>query len=465
MAEFDYAGWSLYNSWRRTVLLNPGPSTLSENQNNNNNNNNNKKKRDHRDWGDEYAAKKAECGNVHTDSIRPQEPFNDRRDGLFVRKKHNCWLHCDFPSECHHAIYKAQEEGRPILAVAEALDALYAAVTPGDEEAARVDSVGRLEKRAKSTVDTKIQLSPVKEDVDEVEMLGDDTENNENVSPCSPEPPKDLMCEREVSPITPVGEDGQSSAYSTKDVDSKMRTNTDPNSPSVKATSLEFEVYVEDTHTITTHLTVERYHDDGLDGLSAELCDKTQEIAETGGQFLTVDDLESAYSEKAWFTTTEEGELPNGDSSPHKGLERHCRRDRMLALLGRRNAITTITIPSDSIINRGTTSRMLDTQCQEKGQPLEGSEDWESGSDASSSSSCSVSSLLSSSSDDDVREDLVVVNLDGDSPMLEALSPTNEEDAYSMLSPVMPVKEDGKDDEPDLMTLLRMRNAFMRGDN
>lgn len=311
-------------------------------------------------------------------------------------------------------------------------------------------------------MDTKLQLSQVKENVDEVGMLGNDTDDKENVSPCSPEPPKDLMCEREVSPITPFGKDGQSTAYSTKDVDFKMRTDTDPNSPSVKATSLEFEVYVEDT---TTHLTVEQYHDDELDGLSAEPCDKTQEVAETGGQSLTVDDLESAYSEKAWFTTTGEGELPDGDSSPHKGPERHCRRDRMLALLGRRNAIADITIPSDSMINQGTTSRMFKTQRQEKGQPIEGSEDWESWSDSSSSSSSSVSSLLSSSSGDGVGEDLVVVNLDGDSPMPEALSPINGEDADSMLSPVMPVKEDGKDDEPDLMTLLRMRNSFMRGDD
>lgn len=59
----------------------------------------------------------------------------------------------------------------------------------------------------------------------------------------------------------------------------------------------------------------------------------------------------------------------------------------------------------------------------------------------------------------------VVVDADGDTPMPEALSnPDDDEGADMVPSPVTPVKEDSKDGEPDLASLLKMKNASMRRD-
>ncbi|ROV97366.1 hypothetical protein VMCG_06899 [Cytospora schulzeri] len=458
-AEFDYTSWSLYNSWRRTVLLNSPPS-LSENSKSSN------RKQKQQNWGDEYAATKAARDNIRADGGRPQEPFNDRRDGLFVRKKHSCWLHCDFPSECHHAIYKAQQEGRPILAVAEALDAVNSAVVAGDEVSDEYNGCpGRNTKKAKSNAGREAQLATVAEENNESDSGLKDEGDKEDVSPCSPEPPRELMYEPEVSPITPIGrDDHQCLSYSTKDVNSELWEDLDLNGHSIKATSLEFEVYADDTNNTTTHPTEQQHHyTDEPDELSEEVYHNNQEDPETRRQHLKLDDLESAYSEKAWFPATNE-EQGAGDGKPCKGSERMCRRDRMLALLGRRNAITTITCPIYSTIDHATACRISDNRRQEERQTLKASDDWESWSDSSSSTCSGSSSCNSSNADASGGDSVAVLDLDGDSLMPEALSPINEEDADSMLSPASPVEEGRKEGEPDLITLLMMRNAFMRGD-
>lgn len=465
-AEFDYTGWSLYNSWRRTVLPSPPSSPLSESDS-----------KKQKTWGDEYAAVTAARDGFHDGgSNNPQEPFNDRRDNLFVRKKHNCWLHCDFPSECHHAIYRAQQEGRPILAAAEALDAASAAAEAAGERLDKRDA-RRHDKKAGSTVNRDAKLSTVTEEAGEEEYLDElhHDENKENVSPCSPEPPRDLMCEPEVSPITPIDGDKESPITGSKNSEYSMWDDINLNDPSTKATTVGFEIYADDTRTTATHPTEQQYHDNEPNNFNAEFYHSTQEAAESRGQSFTVYDLENAYSEQAWFTATTEGDRPDNDSSPRKSPERRFRRDKMFALLGRRNAITTIgtatTSPDDNTTSHMTANQDSDHQRRRGRKPLDGSEEWESWSDDSSSSSSSSSSACSVASifDGDIGRgggvDLVtVVDLDGDSTMPEALSPIYEEDADSMLSPVTPVKEDGKDGEPDLISLLRLRNAFMKGD-
>lgn len=130
-AEFDYVGWAAQGAWKRTMLLN----------NNKNNNNNNKPNTSSptKDkgvllasgsrryipaaelsaaWGDEHRA-------LEHGSRAETAEFEAKKDALFTRKRHDCWKHCDFPSECHHALYKAQQEGRKILKMAEIQDELY----------------------------------------------------------------------------------------------------------------------------------------------------------------------------------------------------------------------------------------------------------------------------------------------------------------------------------------------------
>lgn len=73
------------------------------------------------EWGDEYRALLKGGRQSGTQS----HAFGEKKDAMFVRKRHDCWLHCDFPSECHHAMYQAQQEGRPTLGRAMAVDEAY----------------------------------------------------------------------------------------------------------------------------------------------------------------------------------------------------------------------------------------------------------------------------------------------------------------------------------------------------
>lgn len=153
-AEFDYIGWAARGAWRRTLLLNsrttrhdhgprpqpddpsslgarqslpttPTPTTSGEND-------------DEKDgglllptsrrwlpqsalttaWGDEHRALEHGIEQL-------TDRFAEKKEALQVRRRHNCWLHCDFPSECHHAVHKARQEGRPVLSTARAMDEAY----------------------------------------------------------------------------------------------------------------------------------------------------------------------------------------------------------------------------------------------------------------------------------------------------------------------------------------------------
>ncbi|KUI63226.1 hypothetical protein VP1G_10367 [Cytospora mali] len=473
-AEFDYAGWSAHNAWRRTVLLN-SPSVPSAEKTDVGND-----KVKTLVWGDEYATTTAVRG------VYAAKPFADRRDGLFIRRKHNCWLHCDFPSECHHAIYRAQQQGRPILAEAEALDAVNATVAVDTVE----EKGGRhIDKKSKATVEREVELPIVseiddgdggqqqqqdEEEEEEADSLSDDGgDDKENVSPCSHEPPSDLMCEPEVSPITPTDAKGPSTV-SSKDNDSEVWDDIYLDDASDQTKPREFKIYADDTqssHRITAEAHAPR---DPLQLFSfAPLIDEPK-IGEAR-QCLTIDDLESAYSENPWFTTSSTKDKRRHTEKPSSctGPERRDKRDKMFALIGRRNAIaTTIITPSGSTTNGRTTTHHVTNNPRERKQQqgFEDGEEWESWSDSSSSSSsssssCSVSPFFSRGGGGDSSKDklVAVVDIDGDSPMPEALSPVKEEDE-DMLSPVTPIREDGKHDESGLMSLLRMRSAFMRGE-
>ncbi|PSR76482.1 hypothetical protein BD289DRAFT_495495 [Coniella lustricola] len=71
-------------------------------------------------WGDEHSALR------HRDAAHLlAAQFNPQREALFLRRLHNCWLHCDFPSECRTMAVQARKEGRPVGREAKAVDEWY----------------------------------------------------------------------------------------------------------------------------------------------------------------------------------------------------------------------------------------------------------------------------------------------------------------------------------------------------
>lgn len=159
-AEYDYIGWAARGAWRRTLLLNAQDNTTTSRRRVDhftkaprrtltpasacNDEDDDKDQENeggillgHRRWLPKSSLTKF-WGDEHRALEHGIEQLTDRfaekKEALQVRRKHNCWLHCDFPSECHHAIYKAQQEGRPVLAKARALDRAYLAKVKEEED-------------------------------------------------------------------------------------------------------------------------------------------------------------------------------------------------------------------------------------------------------------------------------------------------------------------------------------------
>lgn len=72
-------------------------------------------------WGDEYH-------HLRNQRKTNSSAFEEKKDAIFLRRRHDCWIHCDFPSECHHAMYRAQREGRPVMKRATDVDEAYIAL-------------------------------------------------------------------------------------------------------------------------------------------------------------------------------------------------------------------------------------------------------------------------------------------------------------------------------------------------
>lgn len=475
-AEFDYAGWKARGAWRRTVLLNGGGSNDATGAATN-----------QTSWGDEHeAAAREDPGEV--------SPFDAKRERLFLRKRHNCFVHCDFPSECHHSLFRAQQEGRPILREAEALDAAeeqdarkHEAGASGSEETRRWTrrltmqeyKQRRAERRGKlvsaaAASRTDGDLSTVTEEED-YDYDGDESGGDGEVSPCSPtspDPPGDLM--REVSPIEvdgssdeyPVAPSGNTSRRPSRA--SLLVTTDTPADFATTAAPLSFDDSCSDEE-------YEHYDDDDEeeDEEEQQRAKSRRKVAQlTGGGPPTALDLQAAWSEQAWFSSSSATPEPRSPKSP----ERVGTRDRMLALLGRRGS-TSSSCPTQASVERKT----LQQGQQQPYQPhadaaAVAGEEWESSSESSDSSSGSSGSssgcsLLSSSSADGaaaagLAPAMVVdgTDADGDVTMRDAgTSSAAKQGGEDINSAVAPTGAGGGASE-DLRALLRMRNAFMRGD-
>ncbi|CAP67519.1 uncharacterized protein PODANS_6_11730, partial [Podospora anserina S mat+] len=138
-STFDYSGWARYNSWRRLALSSPSSSTSCTTAK--------LAAESHvtfqptplsffspaSDDDDEDGAEmeKVQWSPIKTSSHRQRVVLAKER--LYVNKKHNCFLHCDYPSECRHMIFEAYEQGRVTLTRDNENGYRWEAVDPGPE--------------------------------------------------------------------------------------------------------------------------------------------------------------------------------------------------------------------------------------------------------------------------------------------------------------------------------------------
>jgi hypothetical protein len=132
-AEFDYDAWEAWGAFRRTAAVQAAATAkkgaitarLPTSR----------KRRRVGEWEDVDSDKFATwelrrgltTGSVdghHSNDVqsgrsvwRPvaeaeRDEVASRKERMYVQGRHNCWLHCDFPSECFHAIHVAWAEGR-----------------------------------------------------------------------------------------------------------------------------------------------------------------------------------------------------------------------------------------------------------------------------------------------------------------------------------------------------------------
>lgn len=490
-AEFDYKGWKTWGSWRRTQLLNNNDNDITTNTNN--------EKSSSSPWGDEYKALYEEATGGDEEKTR----FEEKREHLFLRKRHNCFLHCDFPSECHHALFRAQQEGRPILREALALDAAAAAAAEekgkGKKKFAKRITVAEYKQQRQQRRRTRFveDLLPI---VDE-EADEEEEEDNDNVSPCSPtspgDPPGDLMREVQVSPIEREGQeqgsgnddDGGELPLSPRRRSLLVATDT-PADFATTAAPFSFDdenVYGDDEleggdddeekrRTKSRRKIAQLTGCEGLESFGPFAFDTsapspTSPSSTCGGNHsnLTTLDLQAAYSEQAWFSNSSNTDNRSEPLSP-KSPERMGKRDRMLALLGRRGPPS----PSSPSLTRSSSSspgvfdmparrhnnhshhRQHDTDATAATASEEyGSSPTDSSPTSSASTNASAGSGLVMMEDDDDDTDA-----DGDVPMRDV----DEDDTDE--SPVTPttIAHGDEGEEEDLRALLRMRNAFMRGE-
>lgn len=458
-AEFDYKGWKTWGSWRRTKLLN----------NDDNGDDDDITTTKSSSWGDEYEAA---FNAGPTDS--EMTPFEEKREHLFLRKRHNCFLHCDFPSECHHALFKAQQEGRPILREALALDAAAAAEEKkGKKKFTKKITVAEYKQRRTSSTRFVEDLLPSVDEADE--------EDN-SVSPCSPtspDPPGDLM--REVSPIEREGQSEgddelplsprRRSLLVATDTPADFATTAAPFSFDDENTYSndgddQHEAEEEKRRTKSRRKIAQLTGCEGLESFGPFRFDTSSApsspTSPPGGTHsnLSTLDLQAAYSEQAWFSSSSQTSEPLSPKSP----ERMGKRDRMLALLGRRGP------PSPSSPTRSSSPGMFDMPArrhnnhpQHADATATASGEYGSSPDSSPTSSSTSSASTNTSAGSGLvmmDEDEDDIDADGDVPMRDV---DDEDTDESPVTPTTTVAR-GDEGEEDLRALLRMRNAFMRGD-
>jgi hypothetical protein len=109
-AEFDYAGWGIWGAWRRSYGVHNAKHEEDVEP---------RKRRKMTDMASSFEIDAlAMYRPRQADSLRsskwervPDQKASEitrKKEALFLGGKHDCRVHCDFPSECHHSIYAAK---------------------------------------------------------------------------------------------------------------------------------------------------------------------------------------------------------------------------------------------------------------------------------------------------------------------------------------------------------------------
>ena len=127
----------------------------------------------------------------------------EQRHELFLKREHNCWIHCDSPSECRYTLYKALVTGEvpeSVLYVRNRCTSTEATVTgKGEEEA--ISGAGQDPKKEISAEQAQMQASSVEVD-GEVSDNSDESDVDMETSAAEPTREKDIRPDQE----TPVEE-------------------------------------------------------------------------------------------------------------------------------------------------------------------------------------------------------------------------------------------------------------------
>ncbi|KAK0625844.1 hypothetical protein B0T14DRAFT_385471, partial [Immersiella caudata] len=90
-AEFDYNAWSAWGSY-------PGPRE------------NGKMLKNNETFATYLFTLPSPYSSAQGWTKLPQsvvDSVNKSKEKMYMRREHDCWKHCDFPSECRHAVYAA----------------------------------------------------------------------------------------------------------------------------------------------------------------------------------------------------------------------------------------------------------------------------------------------------------------------------------------------------------------------
>ncbi|KAK4130826.1 hypothetical protein BT67DRAFT_445303 [Trichocladium antarcticum] len=115
-AEFDYDGWAAWGAFRRTVAT-QGATKDAISTSVPTSRRRRKLDADCDKFATWDSRSKLTAGGSYTSVWRPvaraeYERVVRRKEEMYVQGHHNCWLHCDYPSECLRAVDAARRRGR-----------------------------------------------------------------------------------------------------------------------------------------------------------------------------------------------------------------------------------------------------------------------------------------------------------------------------------------------------------------
>ncbi|KAK4152296.1 hypothetical protein C8A00DRAFT_16382 [Chaetomidium leptoderma] len=101
--EFDYNGWAAWGAYRRSRTCAPGAGDYDDT---------------FATWELTTKSRRRYGRSIQSPPVwqrlakEKREQVSRRKEMMYVQGRHNCSVHCDFPSECLHTVHTALVEGR-----------------------------------------------------------------------------------------------------------------------------------------------------------------------------------------------------------------------------------------------------------------------------------------------------------------------------------------------------------------